>query len=242
MIHGKKCDYCGEHCLHPYDTLERDKHIKECVSQHEKDMEISFAVARSIDKTCGICYEKIMGKEPSSEQRFGILPSCTHCFCLSCIRRWRQAKSFENKIIRACPECRVTSDFVCPSRYWVDSKEDKDKLIGCYKIALSQKNCRYYRNGEGQCPFGNKCFYRHALPDGQEVDVGPPKRIMGADGRVPNGNQSTTLWDFVEDWEFQWMDIEEIIDILDLDMEDLDIDDDSFDYWIGSGGSSTESP
>ncbi len=38
--------------------------------------------------------------------RFGILPSCTHCFCLPCIRKWRQAKQFEHKIIRACPECR----------------------------------------------------------------------------------------------------------------------------------------
>lgn len=99
----------------------------------------------------------------------------------------------------------------------MDSKEDKDKLIGCYKIALrflnnrhylhclydlylircihdlclsyySQKNCRYYRNGEGQCPFGNKCFYRHALPNGQAVDVGPPRRIMGAEGRVTGGH------------------------------------------------------
>ena len=38
--------------------------------------------------------------------RFGILPSCNHCFCLPCIRKWRQAKQFEHKIIRACPECR----------------------------------------------------------------------------------------------------------------------------------------
>ena len=39
--------------------------------------------------------------------RFGILPNCNHCFCLSCIRKWRQAKQFEHKIIRACPECRL---------------------------------------------------------------------------------------------------------------------------------------
>nr|CAD7261545.1 unnamed protein product [Timema shepardi] len=28
---------------------------------------------------------------------------------------------------------------------------------------------------KGTCPFGNKCFYRHAYPDGTTVDVGPPK-------------------------------------------------------------------
>jgi E3 ubiquitin-protein ligase makorin len=37
---------------------------------------------------------------------------------------------------RACPECRVTSDFVCPSMYWVDTKEEKEKLIKDYKSAL----------------------------------------------------------------------------------------------------------
>lgn len=58
-----------------------------------------------------------------------------------------------------------------------------------FVVIFSQKNCRYYRNGEGQCPFGNKCFYRHALPSGQQVDVGPPRRIMSAEGRVAGGTQ-----------------------------------------------------
>ena len=30
--------------------------------------------------------------------------------------------------------------------------------------------------GSGTCPFGNKCFYRHCLPDGKTVDVGEPTR------------------------------------------------------------------
>jgi hypothetical protein len=37
---------------------------------------------------------------------------------------------------RACPECRVTSDFVCPSMYSVDTKEDQENLINDYKGAL----------------------------------------------------------------------------------------------------------
>lgn len=28
MVHGVKCDYCGEFCLHPFDTIQRDKHLK----------------------------------------------------------------------------------------------------------------------------------------------------------------------------------------------------------------------
>lgn len=138
-------------------------------------MELSFAIARSKEKSCGVCFEVILEKT-SGEQRFGILPNCNHCFCLSCIRKWRQARQFENKIIRACPECRVTSDFVCPSMYWVDTKEEKEKLIENYKQALSRKDCKYFKQGRGKCPFGNKCFYLHALPDGTRTDVGPPPR------------------------------------------------------------------
>lgn len=77
---------------------------------------------------------------------------------------------------RACPECRVCSDFVCPSAFWVETKEEKDKLLNDYRAALGAKDCKYFKKGEGKCPFGNKCFYKHALPNGDIVDVGLPKR------------------------------------------------------------------
>jgi len=234
LIHGWPCDFCGRKCLHPYDPKQREKHLADCVEQHERDMEHSFAVARSSEKTCGICMEVVMEKTPPGEQRFGILPACAHCFCLSCIRKWRQARQFENKIIRACPECRVTSDFVCPSRFWIETKEDKDKLIESYKVALSKKPCRYYKNGSGTCPFGNKCFYLHALLTGDTVDVGPPRRIQ----RRRNGSRSddqsydgrdVSIFDFLEEWELQWMDIDDFMDMLDSDDQsemssDLDFD------------------
>lgn len=65
----------------------------------EQDMEHSFAVARSKDKTCGICFEVITEKV-NREHRFGILPNCQHIFCLQCIRKWRQAKNFDSTITR----------------------------------------------------------------------------------------------------------------------------------------------
>ena len=40
----------------------------------------------------------------------------------------------------------------------------------------STKDCKYFSKGRGKCPFGNKCFYLHALPDGTKTDVGPPIR------------------------------------------------------------------
>ncbi len=33
-----------------------------------------------------------------------------------------------------------------------------------------------YFSNQGECPFGNKCFYRHVSADGVDVDVGPPTR------------------------------------------------------------------
>ncbi|XP_060515761.1 probable E3 ubiquitin-protein ligase makorin-1 isoform X2 [Cylas formicarius] len=202
--HPELCDMCGLHTLNPFDEEERRRHQQECLKQHEKNMELSFAIARSKEKSCGVCFEVIMEKA-NGEQRFGILPNCNHCFCLSCIRKWRQVRQFENKIIRACPECRVTSDFVCPSMYWVDTKEDKDKLIDEYKKALSRKDCKYFKKGEGKCPFGNKCFYLHAAPDGKKVDVGPPPRQrrhrhVDADMEV----LQVMLWDFLDERDFPW--------------------------------------
>ena len=33
-------------------------------------------------------------------RRFGILPSCSHCFCVACIRQWRSSSQFETKVTR----------------------------------------------------------------------------------------------------------------------------------------------
>lgn len=98
-IHLELCEMCDQFCLHPTDDALRKKHKKECLQQHEQAMELSFAIARSKDKTCGICFDTIMEKA-GREKRFGILPNCNHIFCLECIRKWRQAKQFEHKITR----------------------------------------------------------------------------------------------------------------------------------------------
>ena len=37
---------------------------------------------------------------------------------------------------RGCPECRVKSTLVAPSKYWVDDKRDKQMLMDSYKAAL----------------------------------------------------------------------------------------------------------
>lgn len=173
--HGELCELCGKFCLNPADKEQQRLHNVDCIKQHELDMEHSFAIQRSKDKICGICLEVILEK-PGREQRFGILPNCNHIFCLECIRTWRKAKNFENKIKRGCPTCRISSDFVCPSIVWVEGREEKEKLINDYKKACNTTHCKHYKQGAGKCPFGNKCFYKHALPCGQLVDVGGPSR------------------------------------------------------------------
>nr|XP_013028560.2 E3 ubiquitin-protein ligase makorin-1 isoform X2 [Anser cygnoides] len=189
-IHGDVCDMCGLQVLHPIDAAQRSQHIKSCIEAHEKDMELSFAVQRSKDMVCGICMEVVYEKANPSERRFGILSNCNHTYCLKCIRKWRSAKQFESKIIKSCPECRITSNFVIPSEYWVEEKEEKQKLIQKYKEAMSNKPCRYFDEGRGSCPFGGNCFYKHAYPDGRQEE---PQR--------PKAQRRNRFWEFIEERE-----------------------------------------
>ncbi|XP_059036197.1 probable E3 ubiquitin-protein ligase makorin-3 [Mustela lutreola] len=179
-LHGEICDMCGRQVLHPLDPVQREGHIKACIEAHEEDMELSFAVQRSMDKVCGICMEVVYEKANPSDCRFGILSNCNHTYCLKCIRRWRTDKQFGNRIVKSCPQCRVTSNFVIPSEFWVEEEEEKQKLIQQYKEAMSNKTCRYFAESRGFCPFGENCFYKHADPEGPEED--PQRQGAGESG------------------------------------------------------------
>ncbi|CAL8237845.1 unnamed protein product, partial [Merluccius merluccius] len=135
-LHGDLCDICRLHVLHPTDPEQRRAHEKVCMLVFETDMERAFAAQLSQDKVCSICMEVVVQKSNPSERRFGILSSCCHTYCLACIRQWRCAKQFDNKIIKSCPECRLVSEFVIPSVYWVEEQEDKDRLIEHFKSGV----------------------------------------------------------------------------------------------------------
>ncbi|KAM9468269.1 putative E3 ubiquitin-protein ligase makorin-1 isoform 2-T2 [Clarias gariepinus] len=203
-LHGDVCDMCGLQALHPSDTAQRSQHIRACIEAHEKDMEISFAIQRSKDMMCGVCMEVVFEKANPSERRFGILSNCNHCYCLKCIRKWRSAKQFESKIIKSCPECRITSNFVIPSEYWVEDKEEKQNLIQKYKDGMGTKPCRYFDEGRGTCPFGANCFYKHAFPDGRLEEPQPQsqnqRRQNGSNTRN-RGSRRTPLWDLFDERE-----------------------------------------
>ena len=70
-----------------------------------------------------VVYEKANPSRSSS----GILSNCNHAYCLKYIHKWRRAKQFESKIIKSCPKCWSASNFVIPSEYWVEEKEERQK-------------------------------------------------------------------------------------------------------------------
>lgn len=194
-LHGLVCDLCGCECLHPYDITQQQEHRKECVNNHEKEMEKAFAAQRSEGMTCSICMEVVLSKNPPSEQRFGILTDCEHAFCLNCIRQWRSSTHTKKATIRACPICRKVSYFVIPSSVWITDQAEKERLISDFKKNTRAKPCRHFQQGNGVCPFGNICFYSHAMPDGVEAEV-DLRLYKNAENETKLLTENK-LWDFI---------------------------------------------
>ncbi|XP_052900394.1 probable E3 ubiquitin-protein ligase makorin-1 [Anopheles moucheti] len=234
-VHGELCELCQRYCLDPLDKEQQRRHNADCIREHELEMEHAFAVQRSRDKTCGICLEVVLEKR-AREQRFGILPNCKHTFCLVCIRTWRKATNFANKIKRSCPTCRIPSDFVCPSFVWVECGEEKERLIKNYKQACNNTDCMHFKKGTANCPFGNKCFYRHALPSGELVDLGAPSRRRnphrGRDRDMDHADALQLQEIFASLLPSSWV-LEEYMTSL---FTELNESDDDLEFFSGRGG------
>ncbi|XP_033647218.1 probable E3 ubiquitin-protein ligase makorin-1 isoform X1 [Asterias rubens] len=204
-MHGDVCDMCGSACLIMDDPVQNKHHREFCLAEHEKSMKEAFAFQNSKEVKCCICFELILEKMPAKDRKFGLLSNCNHAYCLSCIRKWRSAKQYEKKVVRACPTCRVPSPFVTPSDFWVDEPEEKKKVLERYKHALSKKECKYFRQGSGSCPFGAECFYLHAYPDGSKEDRSKARHYGNGDGKI-KAYRALSLWDFFEERENRFMD------------------------------------
>jgi hypothetical protein len=46
-----------------------------------------------------------------------------------------------------------------------------------------QIHCKFFKRGEGLCPFGSKCFYLHVDKHGQPIQLGPPRRRQRINAR-----------------------------------------------------------
>lgn len=169
-IHGDLCPSCGKHCLHPFRPEEREEHMKTC-GKKQKHLE---ALKCSQEIECSVCLERVLSKPTAAERKFGLLSECDHPFCISCIRNWRNSSPSGldvNSALRACPICRKLSYFVIPSVIWYSSKEEKQEIVDTYKAKLKSIDCKHFDFGNGACPFGTSCFYKHAYRDGRLEEV-----------------------------------------------------------------------
>lgn len=172
QMHGDSCPVCGKLCLHPYRPEEREEHLRLC-QRNNRRLE---ALRKSQDIECSVCLEKVLSKPTASERKFGLLSECDHPFCVSCIRNWRSNSLHDsgidvNQAVRACPICRRLSYYVIPSVLWYFSKEEKDEIMDSYKAKLKSIDCKYFDFGNGSCPFGTSCFYKHAYRDGSLEEI-----------------------------------------------------------------------
>ncbi|GMH04417.1 hypothetical protein Nepgr_006256 [Nepenthes gracilis] len=182
-IHGDLCPTCGKHCLHPFRHAEREEHTKAC-EKRQKNLE---ALKSSQEIECSVCLERVLSKLTPAERKFGLLSECDHPFCITCIRNWRGNSSASgmdvNNALRACPICRKLSYFVIPSVTWYSTQEEKQEIIDNYKGKLKSIDCKYFDFGNGKCPFGTSCFYKHAYRDGRLEEV-VLRHLGAADGKT----------------------------------------------------------
>ncbi|XP_062365480.1 probable E3 ubiquitin-protein ligase makorin-1 [Cinclus cinclus] len=118
--------------------------------------------AQSEAIVCGICMDRVYEKPLPEERLFGILPNCSHAYCVGCIRKWRRSRDFQSTVIKACPECRITSSYYIPHKYWISDVGEKEKLIRTFKARTGKIRCKFFIRGH--CPFRSECIYLHELP------------------------------------------------------------------------------
>lgn len=126
--------------------------------------------------------------------------SCDHAFCLGCIRNWRSntgGGADVDSALRTCPICRTTTYFIVPSAVWPSSNEQKEQIVAGYKAKLASIDCRLFNFGEGQCPFAQSCFYKHAYRDGRLEDSRP--RTVAIDEDEVKVVQPVKLCDWIGD-------------------------------------------
>ncbi|KAM3934483.1 putative E3 ubiquitin-protein ligase makorin-1 [Leptodactylus fuscus] len=133
---------------------------------HSKMENSSLQYERSRDVVCGICMDKVYDKQMEEERIFGILPNCSHAYCVGCIKRWRKTRDFQNEVIKSCPQCRVKSSYFIPHKYWIGDSDEKLQLIEDFKAKTGKIRCRFFLRSNGYCPFKSECIYLHDLPHG----------------------------------------------------------------------------
>ena len=133
--------------------------------------------------------------------------------------------------MRACPACRLPSDYIVPSLIFCIG-EEKREVVEAYKSHLALRECKYFNGLFGSCPFGPRCFYAHRDREGNDVkDLDRPKRSTkprrSRTGRLGDDStlqsllqQYSHLFHFFE--AADWDDFDLVGDIYDSDDSDED--------------------
>ncbi|XP_024026597.1 E3 ubiquitin-protein ligase makorin [Morus notabilis] len=225
-IHGDLCPTCGKRCLHPFRPEEKEEHLKMC----EKKQKHLEALQHSQEIECSVCLERVLSKPTAAERKFGLMSECDHPFCISCIRNWRNSSPTSgldvNSALRACPICRKLSYFVVPSVIWYTTKEEKQEIVDSYKSKLKSIDCKHFDFGNGNCPFGTSCFYKHMVRPGSYVwkyHRPPPRRpTPRRSDAVDNMEQAVDLDTIIEMGDL----LEDLMDCYIPGEDDLDFDED----------------
>lgn len=138
---------------------------------------------------CGVCLNNVV----EIGRRFALYAECQHCFCYECAKSWhrkqamikkQQGVDVEHTLLKhSCPECRVESDYIVPSKYFYTG-EEKVKAFEDYKKKRSVQECKWFNIGvRGSCPFGPKCFYLHLDIDGSDMKPFDVNKKKGVNAR-----------------------------------------------------------
>jgi hypothetical protein len=162
------CCRFGENCRYLHINAEKAINLAEELTAQvvSSDEKTANKESTETDNHCGICMEKIV--------LFGLLSSCDHSFCMSCISSWRKEalKSIfltkeEKNSKRSCPLCREHSDYVISSYAFYEG-EQKKEFIAQKLASRSKVPCKEYQTKK-QCPFGGHCFYAHLDEAGKDI-------------------------------------------------------------------------
>lgn len=125
-------------------------------------------VSKVATMRCGICYEAT-GKE---RKNVGLLSNCEHCFCMECLWKWRHSDMSKVQETRgatkACPNCRVKSEFVVPSRVFCVG-ETKEKVFKMHWKKMARRPCKRFNGNKGSCKWGSDCLWAHLDSNNDDI-------------------------------------------------------------------------
>ncbi|KAJ7043469.1 hypothetical protein C8F04DRAFT_943293 [Mycena alexandri] len=146
------------------------KHGAQCWFSHVKGKE-KEAIEEE-DDLCSICFDK-----PAT---YGLLTGCSHIFCITCIKQWRDNANKSVDVVESgntkrCPMCRQPAKFIIPSsKFYAQGQDAKDAALARYMDSMKRVPCKYFQKSLSRpsstpfCPFGKDCFYQHRNPDGTD--------------------------------------------------------------------------